>query len=115
MSGVRSLLAKAPVQKLFIDLSSTSITTSAWAQILAAASNLKACTALTYFYSGSGILKLSSGAFSDEDNHELNKYLFPGGSNSLSPFELASGKRLSAKAVDQNAGSVGVLVINFYG
>lgn len=115
MSGPRTLLAKLPVQKLDVDLSSVTLSTGAWTQILAAASNLKACTALQIAYSGEGILRLSTGDASEEDDYELPFYVFPGGSlDTLIPVEIARLKRLSARSVDQ-AVATGRLIINFYG
>lgn len=114
MSGPRNLLATLPYQKLFFDTSSTNITTSAWVPILSKALNVKACTAIHYFYTGTGILKLSNGDTGSETANELMLHIFPGGVGSLIPFELAHGKLLSARAVDADVTS-GILVINFFG
>jgi len=114
MSGPRNLLATLPYQKLFFDLTANPITTAAWVPILAAANNLKSCTAIHYFYTGSGIIKLSDGVSGSEDAGELPLYIMPGGIGSLVPLEIPRLQLLSAKAVDVDA-DLGVLVINFFG
>ena len=118
---VRTLLAKLPAQRLRVDLTSSTVATNAWTEILAAASNTKGCTAIQIYYTGIGILRLSKGDAGQEtggtsrDPNELPIYIVPGGApNMLIPFEVAAGKRLSVRAVDQ-AVSSGELVINFFG
>jgi len=108
--SVRTLLSKFPMHKLAVDLSSTTLTTAAWTEILS--STPKACTAIEVFYTGEGILKLATGAAASES--EINMYVVPGGNQGPSSIEIARGVRLSAKCLDQNV-STGYLVINFFG
>lgn len=120
--GPRTLLAKYPMQKVRVDLTSSTVSTSAWTTILAAASNLKACTAIQVFYTGEGILKISRGAAGQEAlkdsrgvSNEFPFYITPGmNGEELIPVEISAGVRLSVEAVDQ-AVATGELVINFYG
>lgn len=112
MSGPRNLLAQFPVAKLRVNLAVTTLSTAAWTELLSATT--KGCTAMTVHYTGEGILKLSQGALSEEDANELVFYVPPGGLLELVPVEIAKGKRLSAKCLDQNV-SQGELVINFFG
>lgn len=122
MSGVRTLLAKVPSQKLRVDLTSSTVATGAWTEILTAANNLKACTAIQVFYTGEGILRLSRGSAGSETGTDSNNvsnefpfYIMPGGSpDMLIPVEISAGVRLSVRAVDQ-AVSTGELIINFFG
>lgn len=116
---VRTLLAKVPMHKLRVDLTSTTLSTAAWTEILA--STPKGCTAMQIAYTGIGILRISKGSAGSEeagnsrDPNELPFYIFPGMSpDQLIPVEIAAGKRLSCKCLDTNV-SVGELVINFYG
>lgn len=109
--GVRDLLASKPVGKIRVDLSSTNVTTAAWATL--SSSIPASCTAITVAYTGDGILKLAKGAAASEV--ELPLYLTPGMEPSeLIPLELSTAWRLSAKAVDQSVTS-GELIINLYG
>lgn len=112
---MRNLLAYNPTHKLDIDLSSTTVATGAWTEI--DASTAKPCTAIQVAYSGEGILRMSIGDAGEETSgrNELPFYIFPGGSpDMLIPVEIAHGKRLSIRSVDQ-AVSTGRLVINFFG
>lgn len=109
--GARDLLAAKPVGKIFYDLSSGSITTSAWREI--EDSIPASCTAIMVAWTGDAVLKLSKGASSSEV--ELPIYIPPGQApNVLIPLELARGWRLAAKAEDQNV-TAGRLVITLFG
>lgn len=112
--SVRNLLAQKPYHKLRVDLSSTNITTAAWAELSASLS--KPCVAVQIYYTGEGILRLSKGDAGQEtaEDNELALYITPGGEGCMVPLEIAKGKRLSARALDQNVTS-GDLVINFFG
>lgn len=113
MSGPRTLLARVPYSKLRLSLSSSNVATNAWTEVTSALE--KACTAITVYYSGIGILRVSQGAAAAEDNSELPIYLTPGmDGNLLIPIEISKGKRLSIRALDQ-AVAEGELVINLFG
>lgn len=111
--SIRNLLAEAPYHKMRADLVSTPVTTAAWTEVLAATP--KACTAISVFYTGDAVLKLSTGAPGQENAAELALYLTPGmDMNLMIPIEVKHGKRISIRAEDQDA-DVGELIINFFG
>lgn len=117
--NTRCLLAQLPYAKLRVDLTSSTITTAAWTELVASLD--KPCTAVQIYYTGIGILRLSKGAAGQETAvpqtnkpNELPLYIVPGGESHMVPLELAQGSRLSVRALDQNV-SVGELVINFFG
>ena len=112
MSGIRNLLAQKPYHKARLDIVANPITTAAWVQVLA--STPKACTALMVSYTGESILKVSTGATADEDNHIMDFYIAPGMDQVMIPVEIAKGKKLSVEALDQNT-ALGELVMNFFG
>lgn len=107
--GSRELLARLPVGKHRIDLTSTTLSTAAWTSIIAALQ--AACTAISVAYTGPGILKLSTNA----GTTELPLYLTPGMSHEmLIPLELRKNAVIHARCEDKNV-STGELVINLYG
>lgn len=108
------LLARRPVGKLQIDLSSggTPISTGAWVQLFAATP--VPCCAVELFNGTGSILKLSTGTAGNEAASELPYFVLPNGSNILLPWEIAKGLPISAIAVD-NATTVGRLILNLFG
>jgi hypothetical protein len=107
--GTRELLAKLPVGKHRIDLTSTTLSTAAWTSLIA--SLQAACTAISVAYTGEGILKFSSNA----GTSELPLYITPGMNHEmLIPLELKKASVIHARCVDQNV-ATGELVINLYG
>lgn len=109
--GTRELLASLPTGTIRVDLSSTNVTTGAYATL--SASIPSSCSAITVAYTGEGILTLAKGAAAAEVDLPLR--LTPGMQPTmLHPLNLAKAIRLSAKALDQNVTS-GELVINLYG
>lgn len=113
--GIRNLLAQFPMHKLRVDLTSSTVATGAWTEILASAPY--GCTAIQVAYTGRGILRISKGAAGSETvgRNELPFYIFPGASpDMLIPVEISAGARLSLRSADL-AVSSGELVINFFG
>lgn len=109
--GTRDLLASLPVGKIRVDLSSTNLSTSAYATL--SASLPSSCSAISVAYTGRGILKLAKGAAGLEV--DLPLYITPGMNHEmLIPLNLAKGIRLSGETEDQAVTS-GELVINLYG
>lgn len=90
------------------DYTSTSVTTGAWVQLVASLG--ATVTELEIFDSSGETLELGTGAAASETRLIL---IVPGG-NGRVPVSIASGTRLSIRAVSSNA-SVGELDINIYG
>lgn len=109
--SARNLLATLPVGKVRVDLTSSTIATSAYTTM--SSSLPSSCSAISVAYSGEGILILAKGAAASEV--DLPLYITPGmNHDTLIPLELAKAVRISAKALDQ-AVATGELVINLYG
>lgn len=109
-----SLLARRPVGKLQIDLSSTGtpVSTGSWVQLFTAT---PAPTCAVEIFNGTGsILRLSTGTPGNELASELPYYVLPNGSNILLPWEIARNLPISAIAVD-NATTGGRLILNLFG
>ena len=86
----------------------TSVTTSAYTQLIASVTST--VKEIEIFDSSGESLVLALGAAGSE----VNKiYVFPGGNGRI-PIQIAIGQRLSIKAISANATS-GELLINFYG
>lgn len=99
---------KTAVDKVRNDYTSTSVTTSAYVQLVA--SLAAACTEIEVFDSSGQTLVLATGASSSE----VDKiYIIPGGNGRI-PLAIAAATRVSIKAVSATA-SAGEIVINFYG
>lgn len=96
-------------QRTFIrnDYSSVNVTTAAYVQLIA--STAAAYTEIEIFDSSGQTLKLAIGAAASEVDQVL---VFPGGNGRI-PFVIASGARLSIRAVSATA-STGEISINFY-
>ena len=107
------MLAGYPIKKHTHSYLSTPVGLSAWVEIIAAMD--MPASALEVFSGSGAVIKLSTGAAGDEDNHEIPYYIIPGGSGIMLPIGLAKGQRLSAKAVGADAADSGVLVLNFFG
>lgn len=109
--GVRDLLASLPVGKVRVDLTSSTIATSAYTEISSAWPS--SCSAIGVAYTGRGILIIAKGAAASEV--DLPLYIVPGMMmEKLIPLNLAKNLRISVKALDQAVTS-GELVINLYG
>lgn len=107
--GSRELLYKQIVGKHRIDLTSTTLSTGAWTQIIA--SLQAACDAISVAYTGEGILKLSKNA----GTTDLPVFITPGMDHDHAiPINLAKGAVIHAECLDQNV-ATGELVINLYG
>lgn len=99
---------KTAVDKVRNDYTSTSVTTSAYVQLVASLTS--ACTEIEIFDSSGQTLVLATGASSSE----VEKiYITPGGNGRI-PLAIAASTRVSIKAVSATA-SAGEIVINFYG
>lgn len=109
-----ALALRKPVETLTLNLASTNITTSAWAEILALTT--AACSAIEIFNPSGSTLMFSQGAAGQETigTNLFPLSVLPGGTPGIIPIEIGKGKRLSMKAVDTTVSS-GYLVINFYG
>jgi hypothetical protein len=109
-----SLLARLPVGKLQIDLSSggTPVSTGAWVQLFSATP--APCCAVEIFNGTGSILKLSTGTPGNEAASEIPYFVLPNGSHILLPLTIAKGLPLSAIAVD-SATTSGRLVMNLFG
>lgn len=105
-----ALALRKPVATVALDMSSTNITTAAWATVIAALA--AACSAIEIFNQSASAMQIATGAGGSEV--ALPYTVLPGGSAVLLPIEIAKGLRLSAKAYDATA-STGRLVINFFG
>lgn len=89
------------------DYTSTSVTTSAYTQLIASTS--ADYSAVEIFDSSGQTLKLAIGGSGSEVDQFL---IFPGGNGRI-PYTVASGSRISIRAVSGNATS-GEIDINFY-
>lgn len=96
--------ANAPVRN---DYTSTSVTTSAYVQLVASLSS--ACSEIEIFDSSGQTLVLATGAASSEVDQMI---IFPGG-NGRVPLAIAASTRVSIKALSATA-NTGEIDINFY-
>lgn len=96
--------ANAPVRN---DYSSVNVTTSAFVQLIA--STTSTANMLEIFDSSGQVLGIATGAAASE---VIQFYVYPGGNGQV-PFKIASGTRVSIKAISANATS-GQLVMNLY-
>lgn len=90
-----------------ISYSGTNVTTSAYVQLLASTSN--AINAIEIFDSSGQTLLLATGAAASEADQI---YIIPGGNGRI-PLSIATGTRISLKAVTGTA-SAGEIDVNFY-
>ena len=95
------------VNKSVNDYTSTSVSTSAYTQLIASTSG--AINAIEIFDSSGQYLVLATGGAGAEVDQ---LYIFPGGNGRI-PFTIAASTRVSIKAVSATA-SVGVNLINYY-
>jgi hypothetical protein len=103
-----SALGKTAADKARNDYGSTSVTTSAYVQLKA--SLAAECQEVEIFDSSGQTLVLATGAAASEVDQI---YITPGGNGRI-PLRIASGTRVSIKAVSATA-SVGEIDVNFYG
>ena len=106
-SAIKAVATNSVGQFVRNDYTSTSVTTAAYTQLIASTSG--AYSALEIFDSSGQTLKLAIGAAGSEVDQFL---IFPGGNGRI-PFTVASGSRISIKAVSATA-SAGEIDINFY-
>lgn len=103
----RGVLARKPVGKLRHSYVSTNVTTGSW---VALSTTVPAAAAAMEIFDSSGrVLKVSY----DNGATEEPYYIIPGGSDVLFPIEIAKGRTIYLKAVDNDA-TTGQLVINFF-
>lgn len=93
-----------------IDTSSTSIGTSAYVTLLAAASVTYAYSAILISNAGTSPLKLATGAAGSEVDSGL---VIPGSTVQLLPFNGVKGVRLSLRSLSGTQSS-GIVTISFY-
>jgi hypothetical protein len=86
---------------------SVNVTTSAWTQLIA--STAAAATEIEIFDSSGETLELGIGAAASESRIAI---IIPGGNGRI-PVAVASGSRLSVRAISANA-TVGEICINLY-
>lgn len=91
------------------DYSSTNVTTAAYTQLIASTSN--EYQQVEIFDSSGQTLKLATGAAASEVDRFI---ITPGGNDRPIRFRIASGTRISIKAISATA-STGEIDINFYG
>ena len=103
---------KQPIQTLVIDLSVTTITSSAWVQLLAAL--LYAAGSVEIFNGSSSAFSLAMGSSGNEV--ALPYTVLPGGTNGIVSLSqlFKTGSRISAKSIGGTP-SQGLLIFNFYG
>lgn len=89
------------------DYTSTAVTTAAYTQLIA--STAAAYSAVEIFDSSGQTLRLAIGGAGSEVDQFL---IFPGGNGRI-PYSIASGSRISIRAVSATA-NVGEICINFY-
>lgn len=107
----RALLARYPVDHLFVDFAAHNIAIGTWFQIIAAMG--KPISAVQ-FYNGSGsIIKISVGAIGSESSEEIPYYIPPGQSEVIA-MEVSRGLPISITAVDA-AITDGSFVMNCFG
>lgn len=100
---------RRPVQTTTLDMSSTNITTSGYATLLAKASNLHACSAFEIFNPSGSAMSIATG---DAGSEVLLPYtILPGGTTGFIAAEIPSGVRISLKAFDTNV-AIGRFVLN---
>lgn len=99
---------KTVVDTSSIDYVSSNVTTSAYSQLVS--SLLAAVTEIEIFDSSGEVLELATGGVGSE---QRLIYIMPGG-NGRVPVKIASGTRVSIKAVTATANS-GLIAVNFYG
>lgn len=105
--AIKSVATNSKGEFVRNDYTSTSVTTSAYTQLVA--STAAAYSAVEIFDSSGQTLKLAIGAAASEIDQFI---IFPGGNGRI-PFTIASGSRISIKALSGTA-SVGEIDINFY-
>jgi hypothetical protein len=104
------LLASSAVATVAVNAATTNITTSAWAQIVAAMP--KACTAVEVYNPSGSTLQIAVGGAGSEV--ALPYTIIPGGETTPIPLEIAKGARVTLKAIDTTV-STGYITINFFG
>lgn len=109
---MRNTLYTKCTAKLAVNFVTTPVTTAAWVIIDAALDN--PFVAVEILNTSNAVLKISTGAPADEDNHEFLYYILPGKSMMV-PLEGAKAKPLSAKAVGSVDADIGDLYINYFG
>lgn len=98
---------KAVSETIYNDYTVTNVTTGAWVEILAATAD--DVTEIEIFDSSGSLLELGVGAVGSEARKVL---VIPGGNGRI-PIDIASGTRLSLRAVDVGA-TVGFFAANVY-
>jgi len=104
-----SLAIRVPVQKAYIDMSSTNVTTSAYVTLISSLSY--GVSAMELFNPSAATMKIAIGTAGSEV--DMNYYVLPGGSAFLIPLPAGHSQRVSIRAVDQTAAS-GLFVINCF-
>lgn len=105
-----ALAIRKPLETLCLDMSSTNITTSAYAVLIA--SKNYSCSGMEVLNPSSSPMKIAIGGSGSEVDIP---YTIPqGGSLIFIPVEMKKADRLTAKAIGTSV-STGYLVINFFG
>lgn len=99
-TGRLKLAGRTYADSVRLDYSGTSVTTGAWVQLIA--STASASTCVTLFDSSGRTLELGTGAAASETRVLI---IPPGGLDGCIPLAIASGSRVSVRAVSATASS----------
>ena len=110
MKGAAAL--RRAVATTTLEMGTTNVTTAAWATLLAAASNMNACSGLEIFNPSGSAMQIATGAAGSETT--LPYTILPGGTTGFLAIEIPSGTRISLKAIDTNV-AAGLFVLNQFG
>ncbi len=103
---------RKPTQTTTVDMSGVNITTSAYATILAKASNLYACSAIEIFNPSGSPMIIAIGDAGSE--LPIPYTILPGGTTGALAVEINRNVRISAKAYDTTVSS-GRFILNQFG
>ncbi len=107
-----SLALRKPVKTLTLDMSSTNVTTSAWAVLVASLS--PAASALEVINPSGSPIKISQGTAGNETAGLIPYTIPPGGTSGPYTLELKNGSPITVQAVGMNI-TAGTLILNFFG
>jgi hypothetical protein len=100
-------------QTTVLDMSSTNVTTSAYATLLAAASNLYGCSGIEIFNPSGTAMIIALGAAGSEV--AIPYTVLPGGTTGFIMFEINKGVRISLKGLSAGGGAnvtTGAFILN---
>jgi hypothetical protein len=106
------LAIRKPVQTVYLNMASTNVPTGSWTTLLAALSNLVACSAVEIFCPAGSTVQIATGAAGHEV--AIPYTIPPGGTSCPIVMEIAAKVRISLQAVDTSITS-GYFILNMYG